>query len=551
MSATTNLQSVEDRNIAPPEAVHASGSPARRAALGALLYMLCGAAWIAVSDMWLHAWVHDPRWLVRLQTWKGWVFVLATGILLFLVLHRLLRRDAAQVRDLVRQRMQMDALHQFRESIIENANIWISALDASARITLWNKAAETISGYPRERVLGRADIWELLYPDSDYRESVTAKIGEILTDGVEIENLETRIRCRDGSHKIISWNSRRFFHENGEMGSIGIGRDVTDRKQMQQMLRARDRQLAILMANVPGMVYRRRHDDAWTLHFVSSGCLGLTGYTADDLVDDRGVAYASLIHPEDRERIQARLQQTTRAHQSFTLEYRIIHRDGQTRWLWEQGRVVHTDAGPFLEGIIVNITDRKRVEHQLEKMAVQDPLTGLHNRRELEIGLIEQVQQAEQDRGSLTLLWIDIDRFKEINDGRGHLIGDEVLRRFGHIIHDHLRASDMAARYGGDEFVVVLPGMDTNAALRMAETIQQALRGIQIPLEDGGILRVTASMGLASLPAHAREAKALSEAADRAMYRAKRGGRDRICIASASPDTEPAEKSPHRPRDPA
>jgi diguanylate cyclase (GGDEF)-like protein/PAS domain S-box-containing protein len=551
MSATTKLQSVEDRNVAPPGVEHAPGSPARRAALGALLYVLCGAAWIAISDMLLHAWSHDPHWLTYFQTWKGWLFVLVTGILLFLVLHRLLRRDAAQVRDLVRQRAEMDALHQFRESIIENANIWISALDASAHITLWNKAAETISGYPRDRVLGSDEIWKLLYPDPDYRESVTAKVTEILTDGVEIENLETRIRCSDGSQRIISWNSRRFFDKNDAMGSITIGRDVTERKQMRLMLHARDRQLAILMANVPGMVYRRRHDASWTLRFVSKGCLGLTGYTTDDLIDDRGVAYASLIHPEDRPRIESRLQQTTRAHQSFTLEYRILHRDGQPRWVWEQGRVMHTADGSLLEGIIVNITDRKRIERQLERMAVQDPLTGLHNRRELEIALIEQVQQAATNDTPLTLLWIDIDRFKDINDERGHLVGDEVLRRFGHVILDHLRAEDMAARYGGDEFVILLPGMDAAASTRMAETIQQALRAIRISLQEGGNLRVTASMGLASLPEHASEARTLSEAADRAMYRAKRGGRDRICIAN--PNHEPAapERQQGRPRDPA
>jgi PAS domain S-box-containing protein len=297
MSAATMIQSVEDRNSARPGAMLASGTPLRRAALGALLYMLAGAIWIAFSDMLLHGWVREPQLLAHAQTWKGWLFVLATGILLFAYLHRLLRRDAEHIRDLMRQRAEMDQLHQFRESVIDNANIWISALDPAARFTLWNKAAERISGYERHQVLGRDDIWEWLYPDPDYRESVTNKVGEILADGVEVENLETRIRCRDGNHRIISWNSRRFFDKNGAMGSITIGRDVTERKQMRQLLHARDRQLAILMANVPGMVYRRRHDASWTLRFVSKGCLGLTGYTADDLIDDRGMAYASLIHP--------------------------------------------------------------------------------------------------------------------------------------------------------------------------------------------------------------------------------------------------------------
>lgn len=518
-----------------------------RAALGALLYVLAGAVWIAFSDMLLHASVHDPGLLTRLQIGKGWLFVLATGALLFAVLYRMFRRDASRVRQLIQKHADLHALGQFRESVIDNASIWINVLDASARVTLWNKAAEHISGYPRDHVLGRDDIWERLYPDRDYRANVTAKVGDILSDGVEVDNLETRILCRDGEHKIIAWSSRRFCHDNGRMGAIAIGRDVTDRRQMQRMLRARDRQLAILMANVPGMVYRRRHDANWTLRFVSSGCLGLTGYTADDLIDDRGISYASLLHPEDRDRIRERMQHATRDNQAFTLEYRILHRDGNPRWVWEQGRVLHDRDGPLLEGIIVNITDRKHMESQLEQMAIQDPLTGLHNRRELEAALEEQTLLADRKQQPVTMLWIDIDRFKDINDGRGHLVGDEVLRRVAAIIHDHLRAEDMAARYGGDEFVVILPGMDSTGARRMAETIQQALRALQIPLQEDGVLRITASMGLATLPDHASDAESLADAADHAMYQAKRDGRDRIFLAS--PDTARPPRNGHRPHD--
>lgn len=506
-------------------------SPVRRAAVGALLYMTAGTIWIAFSDAVLHAWIRDPRLLALAQTLKGWFFVVATGVLLFIVLQRVLRRDARLVRDHLQQRADLDALNQFRESVIDNASIWINVLDPSARVTLWNKAAEHISGYSRDEVLGHDDIWERLYPDPDYRESVTAKVIEILGEGIEVENLETRICCRDGRHKIISWNSRRFFYESGEMGSIAIGRDVTEHKQMQKMLRARDQQLAILMANVPGMVYRRRSNADWTLRFVSSGCLGLTGYTADDLIDDRAVSYASLVHPEDRERIQARTHKGSQDNQSFTLEYRILHRNGQPRWVWEQGRVVHTEDGPHLEGIIVNITDRKRMERQLEQLAVQDPLTGLHNRRELQLALEDQALRADREQQPLSLLWVDIDSFKSINDGRGHLIGDEVLRKVAHVLHDHMRAEDLAARYGGDEFVVVLPGMDSTSAMRLAETMQHALRAIQVKLPDDGILRITASIGVATLPEHASDAESLTDAADRAMYRAKRSGRDQVCYA--------------------
>ncbi|MBB6184955.1 sensor domain-containing diguanylate cyclase [Oleiagrimonas soli] len=513
--------------------------PLQRAAWFALAYVLLSVVWIAGSDALLHAWITDHAVLRQAQTWKGAAFVLITGGLLFVLLYRLFRHDAHLLRRYARQRSDVQMLNQFRESVIDNASIWINVLDPQARVVLWNKAAEQISGYSRDEVIGRSDIWEQLYPDRDYRESVTAKVSEILAQGVEVENLETRIRCRDGQEKIVSWNSRRFFSEDNALGSIAIGRDVTDRKQMQQMLRARDRQLAILMANVPGMVYRRRNNTDWTLRFVSSGCLGLTGYTADDLVENRGMSYASLVHPEDRERVQDETHRALNENQAFTLEYRIRHRSGQHRWVWEQGRAVQADDGPHLEGIIVNITDRKRVEHQLEQLAVQDPLTGLRNRRELEITLQDAVEQAESARRPLALLWIDIDDFKRINDVHGHLAGDEVLRQVSRVIRDHLRSDDMAARYGGDEIVVALPGMDAQAATRIAETLQQAVRALRLRLPGGEPIAITLSIGVAAVPEHVATAEQLAEAADRAMYRAKEAGRNQICNALPMPPPTP------------
>ncbi|WP_168184758.1 diguanylate cyclase [Oleiagrimonas sp. MCCC 1A03011] len=505
---------------------------------------------IAGSDALLHGWITDHALLMQVQTWKGWFFALATGALLFGLLYRLFRQDAGLLQRYAEQRSDVHMLNQFRESVIDNASIWINVLDSSAKVMLWNKAAEQISGYSRDEVVGRSDIWEHLYPDSDYRQSVVAKVNEILAKGVEVENLETRIRCRDGQQKIIDWSSRRFFDQKKELGSIAIGRDVTEHKQMQQMLRARDRQLAILMANVPGMVYRRRCNTEWTLRFVSSGCLGLTGYAADDLVENRSMSYASLVHPEDRERVQHETHHALRENQAFALEYRIRHRNGQHRWVWEQGRAVQAEDGPHLEGIIVNITDRKRMERQLEQLAVQDPLTGLRNRRELEMALQEAVERAEHERKPLSLLWIDIDDFKQINDVHGHLAGDEVLRQVSRMIRDHLRTNDLAARFGGDEIVMVLPGMDAVAATRIAETLQQAMQSMPLKLPSGEAVGITLSIGVAAVPEHVATAEQLAEAADRAMYRAKECGRNQICNALPFPPP-PQHTAPHETREPS
>ncbi|HET8897678.1 MAG TPA: sensor domain-containing diguanylate cyclase [Rhodanobacteraceae bacterium] len=211
-------------------------SPWRRALRLGGLYVAVGALWILGSDSLLARLTHDPAQLTLLQTMKGWFFVFGTGVLLVLALRRLLQKDAATMQEFEHQRRRLAGLSQFRESVIDNASIWINVLDADARVTVWNQAAEAISGYPRDAVIGRADIWSQLYPDADYRARISAKVMAILDQGEEVSGYETTIRCRNGQRRIMSWNSRRFHDEHGAAGSIAIGLDVTERKRMQETL---------------------------------------------------------------------------------------------------------------------------------------------------------------------------------------------------------------------------------------------------------------------------------------------------------------------------
>lgn len=510
--------------------------PARRALRVVALYVALAALWIIGSDFLLGWLVHDPARLTWLQTLKGWFFVATTGLLLFWVLYRQFRADSATFHRHAEQRNDMLALSQFRESIIDNASIWINVLDPAARVTVWNKAAEQISGFRREEVLGTTDIWEHLYPDQEYRSFIGTKVMEILNQGLELEGFETRILCKDGSHKIISWNSRRFFDENGDMGSIAIGLDYTSRKEAEQALMARERQLAILMANVPGMVYRCNHDDRLTMKFVSSGSLALTGYEPESLIDNSEVSWASLLHPEDRDRVRADTRTGIGEGQPFALEYRIVHRDGSVVWVWEQSRAVHSGEEMHLEGIIVNITDRKEMEQNLEQLAVQDPLTGLLNRRELSRRLHGESSRSGRNAQPFSLLWIDIDNFKDVNDELGHLAGDDVLRRVGRLVQDNIRSIDLAARYGGDELGVLLTDMAESEAVAMANRIKRMVEAARILDRTGTEIPVTLSIGVATWPAHGKSADELLDAADSAMYQAKKAGRNRVVSARTAED---------------
>jgi diguanylate cyclase (GGDEF)-like protein len=170
----------------------------------------------------------------------------------------------------------------------------------------------------------------------------------------------------------------------------------------------------------------------------------------------------------------------------------------------------------------------------IERQAVTDELTGLANRRRFDEALSAEVERAKRFSHSFALILLDIDDFKSINDEYGHQQGDAVLREVTSVLRELSREIDLPARYGGEEFALILPGTDIEGAYNLAERIREAIAELRIPIardEDGGTLRVTASFGVASLPGNATEVSGLFSAADDALYRAKRKGKNRTMRA--------------------
>jgi diguanylate cyclase (GGDEF)-like protein len=177
---------------------------------------------------------------------------------------------------------------------------------------------------------------------------------------------------------------------------------------------------------------------------------------------------------------------------------------------------------------IDNITVHERVSEQ----AVTDELTGLANSRAFRETLEREAARAERFGHELSLIFIDLDDFKDVNDVHGHLQGDKVLRLVGQILQSEPRAIDEAARYGGEEFVVALPETGSEGAVELAERIRARLETATVAAVDGGEpIRVTASFGTATLPGAAQDARHLFEAADEALYEAKRQGKNRVVMA--------------------
>jgi diguanylate cyclase (GGDEF)-like protein len=172
---------------------------------------------------------------------------------------------------------------------------------------------------------------------------------------------------------------------------------------------------------------------------------------------------------------------------------------------------------------------------QQRQLAVRDGLTGLYNRRAFNELLVTAI--ANEDRregGTLGLLILDLDHFKTLNDTYGHPAGDAALRSAARLLGQHLRKGDQAARFGGEEFVVILPGLDETKSVQAAERLRSAIEKHRFVFE-GARIPLAASFGVAVWPAQGRDPEALLSAADRSLYAAKQAGRNRVVSASSAP----------------
>jgi len=245
----------------------------------------------------------------------------------------------------------------------------------------------------------------------------------------------------------------------------------------------------------------------------------------------------AFVHPEDISRVLARLSHAANdATSLYEAEYRIRHVDGRWIWLRSRGRVVERDAQGHavrLVGTDTDVTERKKAEAALRQRAEFDVLTGLPNRALFNDRLAGAIERSARNGKALALLFLDIDRLKEVNDTRGHEAGDELLKTAATRLLAAVRSADTVARLAGDEFTVILEGLsDTAAAEAVAKKLVESLR---VPMRIGdALLRVSTSVGIAMLAPGETDAAGLLRRADAALYEAKRAGRNRFVTSTAA-----------------
>ena len=439
---------------------------------------------------------------------------------------------------------QIRALKEYTDSIIDSADIWLNTLDGEGRIVIWNKAAERMSGYSKEEVVGRLDIWEWLYPDEAYRNSIFSEAMKILAHGTVAFDLETTIRTKDGRNTILSWNSRMLTNDAGKtVGSIAVARDVTLERHAQDALRLHasvfESADPLAITNREGVVLK-----------VNRAFMAMFGYNADAIA---GHCLSELhSQPDDSgeflQRSSGLPREALRNTDNWSGEIEARRKDGSLLPV-RLGVSTVRNVGDEITHYVVHwqdISERKAFEARIQRQALYDTLTGLPNRRMIHIQLEQDMRRAQRYAGYGALLFVDMDHFKQINDAHGHAAGDALLASVAHRLRDILRTHDMAGRLGGDEFVILLgaePGSRESAASRAGSVGQKILAEMRKPVFVGEYeLSVTASVGIALYPADDLDAERLLQIADSAMYRAKGAGRNTVSFYSEAAQAEAEQR---------
>lgn len=272
----------------------------------------------------------------------------------------------------------------------------------------------------------------------------------------------------------------------------------------------------------PHIFYQCKLDDGLPIEFISDNITQF-GYQPSELINNASL-FASFIHEEDLENINQEIKNNLKQNtESFKQQYRIYDKQSNIHWI-EDWRYIHhkeNNQVAFITGILTDITDKKNAKHELERLSMLDTMTNIFNRKRLYQSLEAEIDRARRYREVFSLIIFDIDHLKQINQSLGHDHGDQVIISVVAIVNDIIRMSDVFARWGGEEFMILTPQTKLRGATQLAERIRKEIDKKKFP----NVGHVTASFGVARLRRGENQEDILKRV-DKALTLAKENGRN-------------------------
>ncbi|HEY0572426.1 MAG TPA: PAS domain-containing protein [Enterovirga sp.] len=428
-------------------------------------------------------------------------------------------RMLGTVKDTTEHKIATEALRRSEERLrlaAESTGLGIWQLDLKTGEREWSPELRGILGIATEAEITYDGFISRIHPDD--RPFVNAHFAkDFPANGAA--RCEFRVVTPDGEVRWVVTSGRRLLDRRGQPSrAIGTMQDVTAWKRSEAALRASEERLRLALQAGRMFAWERKSDGDYVTRSASAEeLIGLKSGPASE--------FANRLHPDDRERAASVLAGSWGADCDRN-ELRFVRPDGKVLWLAARSAEID-EAGKQkrIVGVTFDITERKSAEAEVWRLANDDALTGLPNRRWFQCEFERALRKAEHDGTGLGLLLIDLDDFKDVNDTLGHDAGDALLKEAGQRLSAFLRDGDFAARLGGDEFAMIVAASLDNAVL-LAEHVADALR--QPFSYEGHLLTPRGSIGVAACPDHHATVAELLKDADFALYAAKLRGKNRI-----------------------
>lgn len=402
-------------------------------------------------------------------------------------------------------------------------------LNADGIATFINPEAVRLLGWPKSELLGQ-DIHNLLHRDGNFHKikESECRMRRALQEKKTFQVDDESFLHYNGEHFPISYIAAPMDSSSGDQSVVIAFQDISKRKQAEKELRNSEQRFQDIALSSADWIWEVDKDGVYT--YASGKVAHILGYKPQELI---GKTPFDFMSEEEVNKIKKTFQGLFERRVPISdLENWNLTKNGELICLQTSGVAVFDEKGDFTgyRGVDKDITRQKHLDMELTRMATLDPLTGLYNRREFERRMQEELLRSNRFTRLLSVLMLDIDHFKNVNDTYGHQTGDFVLKRLAGILTEQLRQTDTPARYGGEEFIILLPETGRDRAMLVAERIRRSIADSSIAAPSGEIISITLSIGAAVYPEHGDEEDSLISMADKALYRAKETGRNQVCI---------------------
>jgi len=394
--------------------------------------------------------------------------VICLLLLLFLLSIYIIYRNNVTLKDIS---LNLQASENLFRTVFTQAPIGISVVEDYSQAIMINPRFEEILGRNIDEL--NALGWKNVTHPDDYQADIS-RFTKFVAGEIDSYSMEKRYVRPDNS--IIWVNmlvTRITLHQDNSQYHLCIVQDIQESKLANAALVESERSKTVLLSNLPGLAYRCDNDREWTMHFLSDGCLELTGYRPESLLNNRDLSYNDLIAADYRDIVWEEWETALARKKPFRYEYQIITAEGERKWVLELGQSVLGADGNIeaLEGIVVDINEQKTKETHIKYANEHDYMTGLYNRK-----YFEEYKERLDKEGviPLSVLVGDINGVRLINDAFGLAEGDRLIVEVAKIMQSCCSEGDLIARTGGDEFSILMPHSDQDRATEMMEKIKDA-----------------------------------------------------------------------------